>query len=211
MRKISTVPSFDGKSFLECPEKIAIVGSSPNIIGSCKGEKIDAFERVVRFNHALTEGYEKDVGSKTTDLVVNCHVHSGRDLKQLGFEKYNHSFVDKFNYLNVIYVDSNSLNGRGIIPEKFNFYFLEKSAYDQTRLLPYKLNKLPTVGFAFVCALVNVGIKPYLFGFSSSQDEKNYTGTHYFEKRPPAGPCHDIPQERVLFSKMIEQGKAVKG
>ena len=211
MRKISTVPYFDVKSFLECPEKIAIVVSSPNIIGSCKGEKIDAFERVVRFNHVLTEGYDKDVGSKTTDLVVNCHVHSGRDLKQLGFEKYNHSFVDKFNYLNVIYVDSNSLNGRGIIPEKFNFYFLEKSAYDQTRLSPYKLNKLPSVGFAFICALVNIGIKPYLFGFSSSEDKKDHKGTHYFEKRPPAGSCHDPSQERVLLSEMVNSRIAYKG
>lgn len=43
---------------------IILVGNSSNIIGSGLGNKIDAFDIVVRFNNFTTKGYENDVGQK---------------------------------------------------------------------------------------------------------------------------------------------------
>ncbi|XP_065843681.1 CMP-N-acetylneuraminate-beta-galactosamide-alpha-2,3-sialyltransferase 1-like isoform X2 [Oscarella lobularis] len=44
----------------------AVVGNSDNLLGSNYGSIIDSHDVVIRMNAALTEGYEKDVGAKTT-------------------------------------------------------------------------------------------------------------------------------------------------
>ena len=197
---------------LNLPQEVAVVGSSANILGLNKGPKIDMFERVIRFNHASTESYEKDVGSKTTDLAINCHVYCGADMSKNGYEKYERSFLDKYDFLNVIFVDGNVPNrGRGVVPKKLKFYALTMQAFNETRVRPYKLDAVPTCGFAFICALINHGIKPHLFGFSSSDDDKNYAATHYFEKRGPEGDCHNQKRERFLISEMIKDGLAYRG
>ncbi|XP_013100932.2 beta-galactoside alpha-2,6-sialyltransferase 1 [Stomoxys calcitrans] len=52
----------------------AIVSSAGSMAGSKLGRFIDSHDIVMRFNHAPTEGYEVDVGSKTTIRVVNSQV-----------------------------------------------------------------------------------------------------------------------------------------
>ncbi|XP_073677597.1 CMP-N-acetylneuraminate-beta-galactosamide-alpha-2,3-sialyltransferase 1-like [Garra rufa] len=48
----------------------AVVGNSGNLLGSYYGPLIDHHEFVLRINKGLTEGYEKDVGSKTTHRIL---------------------------------------------------------------------------------------------------------------------------------------------
>ncbi|KAF4100771.1 CMP-N-acetylneuraminate-beta-galactosamide-alpha-2,3-sialyltransferase 1-like [Onychostoma macrolepis] len=48
----------------------AVVGNSGNLLGSNYGPLIDFHDFVIRINKGLTEGYEKDVGSKTTHRIV---------------------------------------------------------------------------------------------------------------------------------------------
>lgn len=50
----------------EIYDSCAIVGSSSNLTGSNYGALIDSHAAVMRFNNAPTEGYEEDVGHKTT-------------------------------------------------------------------------------------------------------------------------------------------------
>ncbi|KAK1173052.1 CMP-N-acetylneuraminate-beta-galactosamide-alpha-2,3-sialyltransferase 1-like [Acipenser oxyrinchus oxyrinchus] len=46
--------------------KCAVIGNSGNLKGSSYGSQIDLNDFVFRMNRAITAGYEKDVGSKTT-------------------------------------------------------------------------------------------------------------------------------------------------
>ncbi|XP_049949130.1 beta-galactoside alpha-2,6-sialyltransferase 2 [Schistocerca serialis cubense] len=61
-----------GKHFNTC----AIVTNAGSLDGSGLGNFIDTHDVVLRFNHAPTEGYESDVGSKTTLRILNSQVVS---------------------------------------------------------------------------------------------------------------------------------------
>ena len=47
-------------------ESCGIVTNAGSILGSGLGGHIDSNDFVLRFNGAITQGYEKDVGTKTT-------------------------------------------------------------------------------------------------------------------------------------------------
>ncbi|KAF4518765.1 hypothetical protein B566_EDAN006169 [Ephemera danica] len=56
--------------FVSC----AVVSSAGSLADAKLGTFIDAHDAVVRFNHAPTENFEKDVGTKTTLRIVNSQV-----------------------------------------------------------------------------------------------------------------------------------------
>ncbi|XP_041815877.1 alpha-N-acetyl-neuraminyl-2,3-beta-galactosyl-1,3-N-acetyl-galactosaminide alpha-2,6-sialyltransferase [Chelmon rostratus] len=55
---------------LHCSQ-CALVSSSGQMLGAGAGEEIDKIGCVIRMNNAPTEGYEKDVGSRTSVRVVS--------------------------------------------------------------------------------------------------------------------------------------------
>ncbi|XP_077865860.1 beta-galactoside alpha-2,6-sialyltransferase 2-like, partial [Saccoglossus kowalevskii] len=55
-------------------ERCAVVSSSIFMRGSSFGKEIDSHDAVVRFNSAPTDGFEKDVGEKTTFRIINGDV-----------------------------------------------------------------------------------------------------------------------------------------
>lgn len=54
---------------------ICIVGSSPRIVGKGLGAEIDCHHEVIRFNYAITRGFEADAGSRTTLRFIGQRVH----------------------------------------------------------------------------------------------------------------------------------------
>ncbi|TNN04344.1 hypothetical protein fugu_001373 [Takifugu bimaculatus] len=60
----------DQGSFKSC----AVVTSAGAILRSGLGREIDAHDAVLRFNAAPTEGYERDVGNKTTIRIINSQI-----------------------------------------------------------------------------------------------------------------------------------------
>ncbi|KAI1885352.1 hypothetical protein AGOR_G00219250 [Albula goreensis] len=59
-----------GARFSTC----AVVTSAGAILNSSLGKEIDSHEAVLRFNAAPTEGYENDVGNKTTIRIINSQI-----------------------------------------------------------------------------------------------------------------------------------------
>ncbi|XP_044072661.1 beta-galactoside alpha-2,6-sialyltransferase 2 isoform X1 [Siniperca chuatsi] len=60
----------DQNSFKTC----AVVTSAGAILRSRLGKEIDTHDAVLRFNAAPTEGYERDVGNKTTIRIINSQI-----------------------------------------------------------------------------------------------------------------------------------------
>ncbi|RWS31038.1 beta-galactoside alpha-2:6-sialyltransferase 2-like protein [Leptotrombidium deliense] len=54
----------------------ALVTNAGSLLHSKKGKEIDSHDIVLRFNNAPTNGFEKDVGSKTTLRILNSQVVS---------------------------------------------------------------------------------------------------------------------------------------
>lgn len=48
----------------------AVVGNSGNLLGSGHGKLINSFSTVIRMNKAMTRGFEKDVGNRTTYHIM---------------------------------------------------------------------------------------------------------------------------------------------
>lgn len=60
----------DRSGFKTC----AVVTSAGAILRSGLGKEIDTHDAVLRFNAAPTEGYERDVGNKTTIRIINSQI-----------------------------------------------------------------------------------------------------------------------------------------
>ncbi|XP_068428155.1 beta-galactoside alpha-2,6-sialyltransferase 2 [Clinocottus analis] len=60
----------DQSGFRSC----AVVTSAGAILRSGLGQEIDTHDAVLRFNAAPTEGYERDVGNKTTIRIINSQI-----------------------------------------------------------------------------------------------------------------------------------------
>jgi hypothetical protein len=59
---------------------ICVVGNGPSVIGSRNGKVIDSHDHVYRFNEYVTDGFELDVGVKTTHWSINQLLqHTTRD------------------------------------------------------------------------------------------------------------------------------------
>ncbi|XP_065148995.1 beta-galactoside alpha-2,6-sialyltransferase 2 [Paramisgurnus dabryanus] len=66
----STLKQLFGKGFRTC----AVVTSAGAMLHSRLGKEIDSHDAVLRFNTAPTEGYERDVGNKTTIRIINSQI-----------------------------------------------------------------------------------------------------------------------------------------
>ena len=187
--------------------RVAVVGNGGILRKKPWGKLIDSFDRVVRFNHAIsmvnnTADYS---GVQTTDLVINCHqLNPTPSTYKQGYTALAPRWMQGLRDLNVIYVNSHpqDATNRGAIPDECTFFKLTGEQFHHPLHLGL-ISKPPTIGFAFVHYLIESGIKPHLFGFSSSDDDKH---DHYFESRPPASGCHDNEQEKRLLAKYHKDG-----
>jgi len=68
------------KRLLTVGDSVALVGNSGILCDSNHGGGIDDHDYIVRFNAAPVEGYEEDVGSKTTHRFLNVLLQRGGTL-----------------------------------------------------------------------------------------------------------------------------------
>jgi hypothetical protein len=186
---------------------VAVIGSSGALLGSSLGKTIDTFKEVVRFNRAPTNGFENDVGSKTTLRVVNNHVFDNIDITKVGFSNSPANFVRDLREQKILYIgpDIKPWERRKTNTHESNTLHLFD--YDKIGILKsfiggtFKENML--VGTIMLTLCIMAKIRPTLLGF----DLQPVPRTHYWQDRPKEWNSvhHNPPAEQKLLLKLADK------
>ncbi|MCK5604184.1 glycosyltransferase family 29 protein [Candidatus Pacearchaeota archaeon] len=174
---------------------VVIVGSSAKLLKSKHGANIDSFDNVLRFNRAPTEGFEEHVGSKTTMRIVNGHVFTSRRFTRW---KEDDTFVKKLRNTKLILARDTYLARR-------RNKFCDPSIELYTVSGRLNTSLYLTVGLMGIILIVLSGIRPVVYGWSTTIDEPM---SHYFNKRSPLNnPSHKWDQEIMIINQLMLDNK----
>jgi hypothetical protein len=192
---------------LKVDTSIALVGSSGSLKGSKLGKEIDSFKDVVRFNRAPTEGWERDVGSKTTIRILNIPTFKSAPLLRWKDDQF---FTKKLKNIKIIVPGATRelLKKRDQFVDKSNTVYLAASPNIITSARKkFKGHvRTPTVGFITIAVLILAGLKPKLYGFDLKPGRPR---DHYWHERPPTSVMHDFSEEAQILSRWAKEGKLV--
>ncbi|XP_029976607.1 CMP-N-acetylneuraminate-beta-galactosamide-alpha-2,3-sialyltransferase 1 [Salarias fasciatus] len=198
---IPPVPGVVGPSPRRC-RTCAVVGNSGNLLGSHYGSLIDSHDIVIRMNRGRTEGYEADVGSKTTHRVIypESATQLGNTTRLVFFP---------FKMFDLLWLQK-------IFTPAFKSRIANK---DLTMILNpafmryvhdvwlEKKGRYPSTGFMTVALSLQICDEVNVFGFGADRDGN---WNHYFEKlkntRLRTGP-HPGQQEYQIIQELHNKQK----
>lgn len=161
----------------------AVVGNSGNLLGSRYGPLIDSKDCVMRINKGPTEGFEEDVGSKTTHRIF--YPESAMDLdnsthlvfsafKILDIEWLISAFTTK--HITKTYTDvPSTINAN---KDKVMILHPEFMRYIYVNWTESHGN-YPSTGFLTVIFALHICEEVHVFGFGATKDGNWH---HYFDK-----------------------------
>ena len=193
---------------------VAVVGSSEEILSSSYGAEIDTHQEVIRFNRAVTDGVERQVGSRTTLRVVNFHTFQSfwpysiertppdldvdfcRKLRRtlIGVHSRKpvedpYRCVDRTNRVVCIFPAP--------VVARINWILFERG-------IEVTFIAEPRVGFVTVILLVDSGIEPHLYGFGV--DEGKVSTRKYWWKEVNSN-RESIYQEAAVLRSLESRGR----
>ena len=189
---------FTGKS-------VAVVGSSGHLLERDYASSIDSHDTVIRFNHAITEGYENYVGRKTTHRVVNQHVFDGTTPKDR-FPNADSDFIPKLKKQHILLIKpfSNVNIYKKRSPNNQVTILSNKNWMEYREMLGNK--KDPSVGFIGVMVAISTSSSVGICGFDQT-NEPNLDKRHYWEKIQYHFNGHNYNPEKEIFKQLEELGK----
>ncbi|XP_016086553.1 CMP-N-acetylneuraminate-beta-galactosamide-alpha-2,3-sialyltransferase 1-like [Sinocyclocheilus grahami] len=161
----------------------AVVGNSGNLLGSNYGPLIDFHDFVMRTNKGPTEGYEKDVGSKTTHRIV--YPESAVDL-----DNSTHLVLFPFKILDIQWLIS-AFTTRHITQTYTKVPSTIKANKDKVMILHPEFiryvydnwaerhDRYPSTGFLSLIFALHICDEVNVFGFGATSDGIWH---HYFDK-----------------------------
>ena len=184
---------------------VAVVFSSKKIFNYHYGKKINSFKNVIRFNDSSIKNYKKFVGSKTTLRLANTTIlfHQLNRIKK------------KYIKENIIFISYHYIaNAKKI---KFQNQFKQKIYFFDNRYFYFYLtlnfifnpylffcclkilliqNKKFSIGFLSILILIDLGIKPNIFGLDISE---NMSKRRHYYKNTKVGSNHNLKLEHKLL------------
>lgn len=193
----------------------SIVGSSGNLLDAEYGNSIDSNDDVIRFNGAVTEGFEIHSGTKTTFRIMNCHHILNIENEQYFLQqKARHPQIDRY-LLNTIEGETIIFKTDPLwklwqkshildpVRKKNNVYFIHEDFYR----LGNKLNNgfEATNGFMGLLMALKYYSSIDCYGFSFyAPDVKKHYFDEIKEYNMIAG--HDFNNEKKIFSLLEKSG-----
>lgn len=199
-KQITTTTTALEKEFCEKHNSICIVGNSPSILNSKKGEYIDQHKIVIRFNEFSLDGLEVDTGSKTDIWVVNKGLLSDSDLKKkrIHVPKWiccsNNYLYKSKNYNSELFEPMLASIQTSVIPPWVFHNIIAKTG------------ALPSSGLAILYWIYITTGKPIpkknILGFSHFGDS-NFQD-HYFTGLDEKKHLHDWDAEKYIIKEIIK-------
>ena len=192
----------------EWADSISVVGNSGILKNRNDAAAIDTNDHVMRFNHALVEGFEKICGSKETFRFINEHSlnhHDDNLLKELktDFPSTRENYIDDFENLNII------IKFHGETPTTDCSQSIERLckknkvatiAPELFKFCSDTIGRSPSAGFLGIVVALNHYKKVHCFGFNFNQNEN--VDKHYFESGNKTGGTHDFHQEHQIITEL---------
>jgi len=184
-------------------QSVAVVGNSGKLKNEEYGELIDSYDIVIRCNLAKTDGYEKNVGTKT-DFRFIAGKSFWRDLTGQ-FSSYEDNFLTNLKDQHFI-IKAEPLYAaiQGII-KNFNtgskiLYIRQDFIDESERILG--INDI-SLGLTAIIMAIQWSKNVSLFGFSFFQE--GWDEQHYFESITPYQRGHNPLPEKLYVDKLVEQ------
>lgn len=178
--------------------KVVIVGNGPSVLDSLKGEMIDSFDIIVRFNNFKIKGFEKHVGSKTNYWFNTISNHKPEDYSNISKLIWHSWHWDE--KTDVKYKEVKSLHSFKI----FDISKTNKSIIEEIQ--EYTGNKLYfnySTGAIAIWMLLKEHNEVYITGF----DWWNKNVKHHYHNNSQRGNIHKPDEEYKFISKLIKENK----
>mmetsp|Transcript_26606 Transcript_26606/g.32281 ORF Transcript_26606/g.32281 Transcript_26606/m.32281 type:complete len:353 (+) Transcript_26606:210-1268(+) len=213
LRKLTTVT--------KSKKSIVVVGNGMSLIGSGLGPAIDKFDEVARFNFYQTQGYEGDVGTKTSIWVL-AQIKDPKDTPNDGRKETVKKIIVPFSYRGGCKrVDQpckiTSKESKKMIEHKTKLLmekYEEANLQDKTLIstldeidqlyTDYNLyEKFPSSGLQMLTFFSTYFEEVAYAGFDFSEGSHD----HYFERKMKNETCHNMKDEARIISLMVKQGR----
>ncbi len=179
-------------------KSVIIIGNGASPRGKKLGAWIDSFDVVVRFNEFFIDGFEEDIGTKTTILYTAIdHLTDGR--LKLPWEKVIHHswFYEKSTYL------------EGLKQQYPDVKLTTRKELSQVRktfvgILGSKNYTVFSTGIIAICALLKKYTKVYIYGFDWWKESQHHLGDSLTR-----GCRHDPSAEFYWLMRRIDEGVVV--
>ncbi|MBF4554904.1 glycosyltransferase family 29 protein [Pseudomonas sp. p50] len=183
---------------IENARSLAVVGNSPVEVSKRKGETIDSYNKVLRFNSAITDyPYSLDYGKKTNILIINPRYYETQRNKKFDLDFVIISDGNLFSTKDLYYKINDLLQFTDkicLIPRKVDLQ------------LTQKIYASPSSGLKFLTWLyaINGAIpKKSLFGFSLT-DQAHGVATSYANGRKVGlNTIHNWSSEKIHLEEVL--------
>ncbi|MBM3453596.1 MAG: hypothetical protein FJX80_00460 [Bacteroidetes bacterium] len=180
--------------------KIIIVGNGSSVLLEENGGLIDSFEEIVRFNKYAINGYEKNVGTKTSIWFT---------VRPMSFYKKNWRLKIKYSKVYFCYKWDQQAHWYNSYLEHFKNLgvAVDKIKADQiSRKINTEFNfskKIePSTGLIAILKFIDVYEKVFITGFDWWDNKKN----HYYDDAPRAS-VHSPALEKEIIDILIKKNK----
>jgi len=185
-------------------ERIIMVGNGQGAIGRGLGDVVDSYPRVFRFNNYVTKGFEKDLGSRTTDHVVTRGHWHGMNARREERIRFGTTTPEEEP---LIWVAANHRDRaakrmpRGIPTDRVNPLDLVVELIQELGFSDREKSSFhPTSGLAYIRWFMEMGYDVTILNFDFAN-----TG-HYFRPQDRMSQRHDMAAEGRLADRWVREG-----
>jgi hypothetical protein len=201
VKKISLI-----KPLLEVIEPVIIVGNSPTILREKKGDLIDKFNTIIRFNDFKIKDFTPHVGNKTTiNFISNSHFYSNNTTdKNFKTIVVDNSFkINESEILNRKYYQSDDYAATMLRYKYGPFVNLLRTSDNKGTWLNLLYPKNITLGLLATLLMVDNSIKPTIYGIDFDHKSKS----QYFKNTKDHDVGHSYFYEKKIFNRLKIQNK----